>query len=54
VGSKENPVEVPSAFSSRCVGIDDPATQQLMWFVLKKGPLHYVSAVDKYFILKAE
>jgi hypothetical protein len=54
VGSKENPVEVPSAFSSRVVGIDDPSTQQLMWFVLKKGPLHYVPNVDKYFTLKAE
>ena len=54
MGSKENPVEVPSAFSSRVVGIDDPATQQLMWFVLKKGPLHYVAQVDKYFKLTSE
>lgn len=51
IGTKENPVEVPSHFSERIVGIDDPETAQLVWFNLKKGPLHYLSPVDKYFKL---
>ena len=42
VGSKENPVEVPSNFTQRIVGVDDPETAQLVWFNLKKGPLHYL------------
>jgi hypothetical protein len=47
LGTKENPVIVPSSFSERIVGADDPATAQLVWFVCKKGPLNYVECLDK-------
>ena len=51
VGSKENPACVPSLFSQRTLGVDDPETQQLFWFNAKKGELTYVDAIDKYFTI---
>jgi hypothetical protein len=51
VGTKENPACVPSLFSQRTLGVDDPETQQLFWFNAKKGELTYVEAIDKYFTI---
>ena len=51
VGTKENPACVPSLFSQRTLGVDDPETQQLFWFNAKKGELTYVDAIDKYFTI---
>ena len=50
-GSKDNPAAVPSQFSQRTLGIDNPNTQQLIWFNAKKGELTYVAECDKYFTL---
>ena len=50
-GTKENPACVPSQFTQRTLGFDNPATQQLVWFNAKKGELTYVSEIDKYFTL---
>eukprot|EP00937_MAST-01D_sp_MAST-1D-sp2_P003920 g3920.t1 len=50
-GTKDNPAQVPSKFSQRTLGVDDPATQQLFWFNAKKGQLTYVSCIDKYFTI---
>ena len=51
VGTKENPACVPSLFTQRTLGVDDPETQQLFWFNAKKGELTYVEQIDKYFTI---
>ena len=42
---------MPSQFTQRTLGIDNPNTQQLIWFNAKKGELTYVAECDKYFTL---
>ena len=38
----------------RTVGYEDPETHQLVWFNLKRGPLHYVPSIGLYFKLHQE
>jgi len=46
-GTKENPAIVPSFNEARVVGLE--TEQGVIWFNLKKGPLHYVAG--QYFKL---
>lgn len=50
-GTKEKPIEVPSEFSQRAVGYEDPETHAIYWFNLKRGNLAYVTEIDMYFKL---
>jgi hypothetical protein len=52
-GSKENPILVLSQMHSRTVGFEDPNTNQLKWFNLDQGKLHYVPDIGLYFKLQA-
>ena len=45
--------QVPSGLDSRTVGYEDPATHQLVWFNLAKGPLHYIPDIGLYFKMKS-
>lgn len=36
----------------RTVGYENPATHQLVWFDLHKGPLHFIPDTGLYFKLK--
>jgi hypothetical protein len=44
--------QVPSGADVRAVGYEDPASHQLNWFNLRKGPLHYVPSIGLYFKLQ--
>lgn len=46
-----NPIMVPSFEDERPVGISHNDSSYLMWFPLKKGKVHYVPQVEKYFKL---
>lgn len=50
-GTKGKPIEVPSEFSQRAVGYEDPETHAVYWFNLKRGNLAYVAEIDMYFKL---
>jgi hypothetical protein len=49
MGTKENPILVPSAAHTRAVGYEDPVTNQLVWFNLDEGKLHYIPDIGLYF-----
>jgi hypothetical protein len=51
VGTKENPILVPSQMSERVVGLTEPHRETPRWFVMMQGKTYYVPTADKYFKL---
>lgn len=50
-GTFENPILVPSELSERATGIVPKGQDQPVWFMLKKGDIHYLPRVDLHFKL---
>lgn len=49
--SKDDPILVPSFHTKRAVGISHNDSSYLYYFNLEKGKVHYLPAIEKYFLL---
>ncbi|RLN54806.1 hypothetical protein BBJ29_008503, partial [Phytophthora kernoviae] len=49
--SKDDPILVPSFNDVRTVGVSHNDASYLYWFNLKKGQVHYLPEIEKYFML---